>query len=95
MPRLFIRDRAFVAFTFKRVDMHDRGTIDILDLFENFNKRADIVAVLFVNIVKSEILENIMLRFSVAVSEFFEVFIKSAVRFGNRLLIVVDDYYQI
>ena len=53
----------------------------------------NIVSFRLVNVIETEIPENVMFAFSVRFSEFFEIFIYSAVRFGNGLIVIVDDDY--
>ena len=95
VPRLFIIFGKLIALAFFGVDMHHNRVVYVLNAFENIDKRSDVVAFGFVNVIQTDGFKHIKFALSVAFAQSFKVFINSAVSFGNGLLIIVNHDYHI
>ena len=93
VPCFFVLLGKCKALALGSVDVYDNGVFDVLDGTENLNERRNVVAVVLVDVVQPECLENVVCACALACAKVGKAFVQSAVCFGNGLLVVVynDD----
>ena len=69
----------------------DDGASTALDRFECGQQGRQIVSVFDKHIIEAQHFKEIGLRRSVCIAQFFQVLVQSAMVFGNRHIVVVDD----
>ena len=84
-----------VALALERVDVHHHGLCGIFHLLECGDERFDVVTLFYIQVVKAEALEVIVLALALRGSEFREAPVKSAVVFGDGHFVVVYDHDKV
>ena len=95
MPAFFVSFSRLITFTFKSVNMNDNRMINVFYRLKSLDKLFNIVAVLDIYIIKPHWLEKITFSLAVCVTKKFEIFIKSAVIFCNRHLVIICNNNQV
>ena len=75
--------------------MDNYGLCAVPDAFECGDKGGDIISVSDENIVKSHSLEEVAFSLAVCFTEKLQIFIHTAVVFGDGHIIVIDDYDKV
>ena len=91
MVSLFVQFCAFIPFAFQGINMYYYRMLNIFHFRESLNQCFHIIAVVHVHIIQSHSLEEITFALTVAVTQIFQVLVKTTVILGNRHLIVVDN----
>ncbi|CDF22016.1 unknown [Prevotella sp. CAG:617] len=95
MKTLLFRYGRTVALTLDGVDVQHDGVVNVLDLAEGVNQGLQVVAVVYVPVVKAQRLEEVAAARAVALAQGLQVAVEAAVVLGNGHLVVVDDDNQV
>ena len=95
MPSFLILFSRRISFALLCADVYNDRICAVFYLFECFNQRRDIIAILDKYIIQSHRAEQIARCFSVCVAQLLQILIQTAVIFCDGHVIVIDDNNQI
>ena len=91
VPVLLVFFRKRQTFSLFGNYMHCYRMLAVLYFTESGDKTFNIVAVLYEHIVKTHSCEQVRIGFSVAITQSLEIFVHTAVVFGNRHIVYNND----